>query len=152
MLITLTHNGAQHFCATLAQLNEAGVPANVVLAAVKARGKIAIDAEAERQRLRWITGGAGQAMTYARKVDEAKAVQTAGDLDPKDFPLLAASIGINGDDLKTVAATVLAMDKAWAMIGAAIEAARLAAKKEVDEARTPADVFAVTAAWPDGAG
>lgn len=115
---------------------------------LKADLKAAIDAGAERERLRYITGGAGQAMTYARKVEEAKAVQAADEPDPADYPMLAASIGIDGEDIETVAATVLAMDAAWAQIGAAIEAARLTAKRLIDEAETVEAAQAVAPAWP----
>jgi hypothetical protein len=53
------------------------------LAAFKAARKIEIGAEAERQRLGWITPGAGQVMTYARKVEEARAAQVANEPEPR---------------------------------------------------------------------
>jgi hypothetical protein len=118
------------------------------LAALKDRAKAQIDAEAERQRLRWITPGAGQAMTYARKVEQAKAVLAAVDPQPADYPMLAASIGIDGADIVGVANTVVAMDAAWEQIGAAIEAARLTAKQEIDGAGSVAAVEAVEVVWP----
>lgn len=118
----------------------------VTLGELKQGLKIAVDAGAETERLRYITGGAGQAMTYARKVDQARAVQAMA--DPVDFPLLSASIGIDGEDIQAVAATVLAMDAAWELIGAAIEAARLGAKRAIDLAETAEDARAVVPAWP----
>lgn len=149
MQINLTHEGKAYVAWTPAQLTAAGVPHAPILDALKTALKAAIDYEAERQRLRWITPGAGQAMTYARKVEEAKVVQVADEADPEEFPLLAASIGIDGDDIEAVAATVLAMDTAWAQTGAAIEGARLGAKRDVDHAEDIAAAIAVSPAWPD---
>lgn len=120
----------------------------VSLAALKAGLKAAIDAVAENERLKYITPGAGQAMTYARKVEEAKAAQAADEPVPVDYPMLAASIGIDGADLAAVAATVLAMDAAWARIGAAIEVARLTAKMAIDLAETAEAARAVVPNWP----
>ncbi len=119
------------------------------LAALKAALRAGIDAEAELQRLRYITGGAGQAMTYARKTEEAKAASV--DLAPtaEAYPLLAASVGIDGADIAEVAAVVLAMDAQWSIIGAAIEAARLAAKKAVSDAGDEASArAAAVVTWP----
>ncbi|MEZ2410568.1 hypothetical protein AB6806_27605 [Bosea sp. RCC_152_1] len=129
----------------------APVVAPVDLQAVKSSLKAQIDAQAEVQRLRYITPGSGQAMTYARKVEQAKAAQADADPQPGDFPLLAASLGIDGGDVEAVAATVLAMDAAWAQIGAAIEAVRLNAKRAIDEAETAEAAQEVEPAWPDPA-
>ncbi|PZR94181.1 MAG: hypothetical protein DI537_08815 [Stutzerimonas stutzeri] len=148
MQITVIHEGLTYVASTPEQLETAGVPAPVTLEAVKRHLKAAIDAQAEVQRLRWITPGSGQAMTYARKVEEAKAVQSAAEPDPADYPLLAASIGIDGDDVEAVAVTVLAMDAAWAQIGVAIEAARLGAKKAVDNSVDVETALAIGAEWP----
>lgn len=120
----------------------------VDLATLKQWRKASIDAEAERERLRYITPGSGQAMTYARKVEQAKAAQADADPEPDDYPLLAASIGIDGVDVLAVAATVLAMDAAWEQIGAAIEAARLNGKRAVDLAETVEAVRAIGVVWP----
>lgn len=94
----------------------------------------AIDAAAERERLKWITGGAGQAMTYQMKAAEAERL--ASDADPAlaAYPLLSAEIGITADDLAGVGAVVRAQHAAWLMAGAAIEAARLGGKKAVNQA------------------
>jgi hypothetical protein len=119
------------------------------LAALKAALRAGIDAEAELQRLRYITAGAGQAMTYARKTAEAKAASIDPAPTGKAYPLLAASVGIDGADIAEVAAVVLAMDAQWSTIGAAIEAARLSAKKAVTEAADEASARAAALiAWP----
>jgi len=115
---------------------------------LKERLKAAIDVEAERQRLRWITPGAGQAMTYARKVEQAKAVLAAQDPQPADYPMLAASIGIDGADLLTVANLIITMDQGWEQIGAAIEQARLSGKKAVDMAASIEAANAIKVIWP----
>ncbi|KRE07472.1 hypothetical protein ASE63_22495 [Bosea sp. Root381] len=151
MQLNLTHDGRDYAAWTPAQLIAAGVPQGVVLGAFRSARKSEIDKEAERQRLHWITPGAGQAMTYARKVEEAKAVLAAADPVPADYPMLAASIGIDGADIVAVATTVLAMDAAWAQTGAAIEATRLRTKNNIDQASDIAAVLSITAAWPQPA-
>lgn len=118
------------------------------LARIKIDLKRAIDDAAEAERLRYITGGSGQAMTYARKVEEARAASADPAPSAANYPLLAASIGIDGPDVAAIAAVVLLMDAAWAQIGAAIEAARLGAKAAIDLAQTTAAARAVVPAWP----
>lgn len=120
----------------------------VGLDALKIGLKAAIDVAAEAERMKYITAGAGQAMTYARKVEQARAAQADADPHPGDYPLLDASVGIDGDDVLDVAATVLTMDAAWEQIGAAIEAARLNAKQAINEAETAGAARAVTPVWP----
>lgn len=123
-------------------LINAGVPEPEVRAALAALLKAEIDAEAEAQRLLYITGGAGQALEY-----QEAAAQAAGALaqeEPKsaDFPMLAASIGYDIDpstgqpatDVKGVARSVNQAFAAFNQIGAAIRAVRLTAKAEFDAA------------------
>lgn len=138
--------GAQTTAALQAVLAPYGL--YVGLDALKAGLKAAIDAAAERERLKYITGGAGQAMTYARKVEQAKAVLAATDPQPADYPMLAASIGIDGDDLVAVASIIVALDAAWELVGGAIEAARLAAKRAVDLAEDAEAARTVAPVWP----
>jgi hypothetical protein len=69
--------------------------------------KAQIDWAAEAERLKYITPGTGQAMTHQRKVQEAHAATAEQDPDPADYPLLSASIGIDGPDLASVAAVIL---------------------------------------------
>ncbi|WCK12333.1 hypothetical protein G6L41_008625 [Agrobacterium tumefaciens] len=106
----------------------------VSLSALQSILKSSIDASAEVQRLKYLTPGEGQALTYQRKVDEAK--RASSDIAPSndDYPLLAASLGIDGETLLDVAKVVLEMDRAWALIGAAIEKTRLSAKRDIDQA------------------
>ncbi|UHD45345.1 hypothetical protein LUX29_20510 [Aureimonas altamirensis] len=111
----------------------------------------AIDDRAEAERLRWITPGAGQAMTYARKVEEAKAVQSATSPKAADYPMLAASIGLDGKTIKEVADTILEMDAAWATVGAAIEKRRLQLKHNVVNAEDGSALDSVdpNSGWPE---
>lgn len=119
------------------------------LATVKAGAKAHIDEAAERARLKYITPGAGQAMTYAEKATQARECLAATDPLEADYPLLAAEIGITAASLVDVAAVVVAAHSAWIGIGAQIEGARLQAKAAIDAAE---DVSAVHAAadvgWP----
>ena len=121
------------------------------LASAQVRLCRAIDAAAETQRQRWITPGAGQALTYLTKTDEARrAVAGGAPVEPADYPLLAAEIGITAAGLLEVAAVVLAAHQAWQVAGAAIEAARLACKAAVGTAADIATAEAAAAAveWP----
>jgi len=92
-----------------------------------------IDNAAEGARSAFITQGAGQALTYQRKLEEARAYQNnpAG-----DFPLLSASVGPDGANLAEVAATVIATSAAWSQLAAAIEAIRLHGKMRVGQGAT----------------
>lgn len=119
--------------------SEAGVTA------IKTAAKTEIDARAESERLKYITPGQGQALTYQRKSDEARRAIDDSDPTSEEYPLLAASIGIDGDTLKAVAETVIFQDNAWAKAGAAIERVRLAAKREVDAAADCASVSVIVA-------
>jgi hypothetical protein len=125
-------------------------PSAADLATVKAWITLQVDSEAEAQRLKYITGGSGQAMTYAEKAAQAKAVLAATDPQPADYPLLAAEIGITATTLLDVAAVVDTAYRQWLTIGGMIEACRLSAKKEIGAAVTAEAAHAAFAAlsWP----
>lgn len=112
------------------------------LAALKATLKARLDADAETERLKYITAGAGQAMEYQQAAAEADLLLTAVAADPEhepdplQYPMLFASVGIDGDTLVDVATTVATMHGQWRVIGSAIRAARLAGKEEIDAAPT----------------
>lgn len=114
------------------------------LAAVKASLRAQVDAQAEALRLQYITAGQGQAMVYQRKAQEARAILGDANPDPTDYPILSASVGIEGNDIAEVAALVRATEDAWAVIAAAIETARLGGKAAIAAAETLA---AATAAY-----
>lgn len=106
------------------------------LAEVKASLRAQVDAKAEGLRLQYITPGQGQVMVYQRKAQEARAILSDADPDPDNYPILSASVGIEGKDIAEVAALVRATEAAWAMIAAAIETARLGGKAAIAAAET----------------
>lgn len=112
--------------------------------------KASIDEAAELARLKYITPGVGQAMTYQQKAAEAATCMVDEDPQPFRYPLLAAEVGITAPTLAGVALVVSQAYAQWAVIGAAIEAARLGAKSAVDAATDAAAVHAVaeTIVWP----
>lgn len=116
------------------------------LAGLKVALKAQIDAAAEIERSRYITPGAGQAMTYQAKAAEAARFTASGGAG--DYPLLAAEVGITGATLAEVAGVVAAAHAQWLDVGAQIEASRLAAKAAVDAAVDAAATLAVTPVWP----
>lgn len=91
-----------------------------------------IDRRAERERLKHITPGVGQALEYAYAANEARAFQS----DPNgDFPLLQASVDAGEAKSITEAADlVLARNAAWTKMGADIRRRRLAGKRGVNGA------------------
>lgn len=118
----------------------------VDLAALKRELRAGIDAAAEVERSRYITPGAGQALTYQGKAAEAERyIQTSG---AGDYPLLAAEVGVTGETLQQVAQIVANLHAQWQMIGGAIERARLTAKAAVDAAEDEAAARGVMPNWP----
>ncbi|TBZ98228.1 hypothetical protein E0H56_03735 [Rhizobium leguminosarum bv. viciae] len=132
---------------------EAKVP-EIDLATHKAAIAKAIDAAAERERLKYITAGAGQALTYQQKADEATRYLAATNPDPSDYPLLSAEVGVTASDIAGVAQVVKTAFTLWQVIGAGIERARLTAKAAVDAAQSAEEADAVysSIAWPSPGG
>ncbi|MCH4542769.1 hypothetical protein [Ochrobactrum sp. A-1] len=122
----------------------------VTLDAIKAALKADVDQAAEVERLKYITPGDGQAMTYQQKIAEAKAFKTATDPQALDYPLLSSEVGITASTLAEVADVILAAFAQWQYIGAAIESARLGAKRDIDAADDEVAARAVVEAvtWP----
>lgn len=123
------------------------------------RAKVAIDTEAERQRCRYLTPGAGQMQEYQQIALEAAAV-LAGDPEAGflKYPLLAASIGIEVPrtsddlaDLRAVASQVQGRRAALYGIGVGIRRERLRLKAEAAAATTPMELSSVlmSAKWPE---
>ncbi|CAB4327459.1 MULTISPECIES: hypothetical protein [unclassified Brucella] len=120
------------------------------LETIKAQLKRRIDADAETERLKYITPGNGQAMTYQQKVDEARAFKAASNPKAADYPVLSSEVGITAETLSEVADIVLAAFALWQQIGAAIESIRLGAKRDIDAAEDEAAARAIVDAivWP----
>lgn len=119
----------------------------------------AVNSAAEAQRLRYITSGIGQSMTYSQKLDEARmilvddAATTAADAMTPDelkatYPMIWASIPADGKTASVVAASVHGKALAWAQIGAQIEKKRRDALDAIAAAATPEQVAAAaTVEW-----
>lgn len=115
----------------------------------RARLKARVDDAAEAVRLRYVTPGAGQALTYQEKA--AEAARILGDPNPlaQNYPVLSASVGIEAADLAGVAALVRARKAAWALIAHDIEKVRIGTKKAIDAAQTIAEAkAAAVVTWP----
>lgn len=117
---------------------------------VKDELRAKIDAAAEVERLKYITPGVGQAMTYQRKADEASRFLAASNPKADDFPLLSAEIGVTAETLHGVAEAVSSAFNQWLFIGGQIETVRLKAKAAVEAAETEeaAHAIARNIAWP----
>lgn len=129
----------------------APVAATADIEAIKSALAVRVDADAETERGRHITPGAGQAMSYMAKAQQAADYLSAVAPDEGDYPLLAAEIGITGETVADVAGIVNAAYQSWIVIGAQIEAARLAAKRDIAAAETVEAAQAVydALAWPE---
>lgn len=123
------------------------------LSDTKARLCATIDMDAETARRRYITPGAGMAMTYQEKYAQARAVDALGEAAANalseveytaQFPTLAASVGIEANTLWACAQLVIDKYEAWATISNVIESTRLTGKKAVGDA---ADVDAARTAY-----
>ena len=131
------------------------------LAETKNELKSRVDAAAEQERLKYITAGVGQSMTYTEKFNQAvdySKKYAAHEQDPKNAPepneadylLLKAGLGIDGKTLIEVAETVTYAYAIWQKIGAAIEATRLESKAAIGNAKTAEEAQAVfdVIKWP----
>lgn len=120
------------------------------LDAAKAAAKKAIDAAAEEARQRYITPGAGQAMTYQAKSAELARYDTDTNPVKADYPFLSAEIGVTAPSLSAVADVVREALAGWTIVGGAIERARLKAKAGVDAAKTAQEANAIAGKveWP----
>ncbi|MFA7597665.1 MAG: hypothetical protein WCY92_15060, partial [Novosphingobium sp.] len=102
-----------------------------------------IDHDAGLFRARFITDVPGQSQTYVEKEREALAYAT----DPEgSYPFLAAEAAATGRTIAQVAAEVAGTAAAWRMLGAAIEGARIGAKRAVSAAKDGGDWAGMEAA------
>lgn len=114
------------------------------LAVVKGELMQRIDERAEVERLKYITPGTGQSMTYTEKAREAMAFNASEYPSATMYPHLVAEVGITGKDVDEVALNVLVVREGWAKISAVIEKIRLGTKKAIKDA---VDVRAAKAAY-----
>lgn len=120
------------------------------LASVKVTLRTRVDAAAELIRQGTITSGPGQAMVYLQKQAEAQACLKDGAPDTANYPLLAATLGIEGATVTDIAKLVAATSAAWTTKAAQVERVRLAGKFAVDAAITVDAAAAAFSAlvWP----
>ena len=121
-----------------------------------------IDTVAELRCNQVITPGSAQMARYQRKEGQARAYLAAiaagqVPLEPAalaafeaSFPAVYGEVGITADTPEAVARTIVAMADAWWTYGDAVELARLAGKRAVEAAGTPAAVTDAleAVAWP----
>jgi len=128
-------------------------PEIIPLAATQTMLKNRIDIEAEAARMKFITGGAGQALIYERKRAEAENWLAATSPAATDYPLIKARaerLNPTTPDYAAVATEWKTQADTWMVVAAAIEDIREGTKEAIDAATTAAD--ALTAAsnltWP----
>lgn len=125
------------------------------LTSIKRELAAEIDAQAEAARMAVLTPGTGQAQEYAQVALEASAVLMVASPALADYPMLAASIGVESPrtgndaaDLKAAAQAVMQRKQACYGALVAIRRKRLEAKAAVKAARTEADARAAAqVAW-----
>lgn len=132
------------------------VPGAVSLEAVKTAAIARIDTEAEEARMRFLTAGAGQMLEYqATQAEAARSLTVSGELNPANYPYLAAeqqallSVGVEVT-LRQVAAQVLVVMEGWNLAGAEIKRLRRGAKLRIELATTIDEALAVGQGipWP----
>lgn len=108
-----------------------------------------IDDAAETARFSHMTDGSGQAMTYQRKAEEAKAFAIDDAPVPENYPFLANEIGITAPTLAEVAHIVATNHEQWLAAGLVIERLRLQAKAAIRLAVSAEEIrLASDVSWP----
>ena len=115
------------------------IVAEVNLQPVKDSAAAQVDAAAEVEREKLITGGSGQAMTYIAKNAEALG-WLANNAYPT--PFLSAEAAAIGSTVAALAAEVRNSAIAWQTAGAAIEGKRRKAKVDIQAATNIAEIHA----------
>jgi hypothetical protein len=97
--------------------------------------KLSVDNMAEATRLKYVTAGSTQAMTYQEKGDEAADYVAAGyPVDLSSYPFIQAEASATGNTATQAADNILAQKSAWIAIGAAVEEVRIGGKITIDAA------------------
>lgn len=113
------------------------------LAKARAKACAELDLAAEGVRSQYLTEGAGQALTYMRKEQEARGL-LAGSSSPT--PILVKEAAATGVAIADLALTIVAMADEWVLKAADIEAARLGGKASIRAAGTSAAIEAAALA------
>lgn len=107
--------------------------------------KKSIDDSAETARLRYITGGSGQALTYEQKGEEAADYVAAGYPamgSPPEYPFVNADAIAYGITHTEAADQIITLKSFWTMAGVQIEQHRLSGKVAVEAAVNEAAIVA----------
>lgn len=107
---------------------------------VKEETKAKIDADAEAARSRVITPGSGQAMTYLRKADAARAYLAGLPLSEAQMLRLTSEATRLGGTVDAAAQILVTTADSWETIDAQIDSIRLAKKAAVNTAVTGNEV------------
>jgi hypothetical protein len=135
----------------LAKGNAPGPYVGPTLAEVKLHLRFLVDGEAERERLKYVTDGAGQALVYEAKRSEVNRWRAAGSpvaLDAAMYPWASARAARREVSAHDVMVDWAAQVDAWVTIGVAIENVREGAKESIAAASTEGAARAVTWSWP----
>lgn len=110
---------------------------------LRARAATVVDGMAEQVRLRYITGGAGQAGTYIEKAAQADRFQAAGYPASAVPPMVQAEADATGQTPQQACDSILATRDVWVnQKGPAIERERRRGKVNIDAALDAAGVDA----------
>ena len=123
--------------ATMVMPQEALRGADLDLDMIKAIAASQVDRAAEAFRLRFVTDGAGQAITYQAKAAEAAAYLAD---DAAVVPFLAAEATARSMSVADLAAEVSQRAAAWTVIGSRIEGLRMGAKAAIETATNLAEI------------
>ncbi len=118
---------------------EALTPGAIDFAPIRQVLAAKVDYEAELTRMKFLTPGTGQALTYSYKADEARSWTKDHDVAT---PFLTAEAAARDMTVADLAAEIMTSIEEWSRVGALIEAKRMAAKT----ALTIADGFPALAA------
>jgi hypothetical protein len=125
-------------------------PAAQSLEDLKLEAAAEIDRLAGDIRMQYITYAPGQELTYTAKLDDAKAYIAAGyPADASQYVWIAAEATATGSTPQYIADVIVATAAQWAIVGAQIEGARMAAKQAISAAASIADISAAQQAFAD---
>lgn len=112
--------------------------------------KEAIDKSAEAARLRVITSGAGQAMTYLRKSEAARRYLNAESISAPQLRRLQDEAARLNISVEAAAERIVTMSDAWEELDGSIDSIRLQSKAGIDAAQTGEEMQAVISQirWP----
>lgn len=124
-------------------------PARVVddLAAARVVAVARINAVSAMVRRRYVTDIPGQEALYLMKEAEARAWISATSPDIADYPLIAAEIGITGQDASQVAQVYINLAQIYVTAAAQLETARLGHVAQAEVAVSEAAAEAVADAF-----